>query len=117
MDCSCFQRKLLFLHFCEKLRQKITARNKYVMEHTNNLQVIAKLPRMIYSGLEISKMYHDISDPRLTKSQACDLFIDRIVWGDDNNIFYIMRGFHLWKQMKEEFYQMNETRPLHSSII
>lgn len=111
MDCSCSQREL-FLHIWKKLRQKIDSQNEYVKRHTNNNpKILAQLPRMIYSGLEISEMYHDISDPRLTKSQACDLFIDRIVYGS-TNIFYIMRGFHLWKQMKEEFYQMNETLPL-----
>lgn len=109
---NCFQYRLLFLFFCGRLRQKIYSQNEYVKRHTDNPKIIAQLPHMIYSMLEISEMYHTINDPRLTKSQACDLFIDMIISGNPN-IFYIMRGFHLWKQMKEEFYQMNETLPLY----
>jgi len=108
---DCFQCKLLLLFLCERLRQKIYSQNKYVSQHTDNPKIISQLPHMIYSMLEIAEMYHDISDPRLTKSQACDLFIDMIISGNPT-IFYIMRGFHLWKQMKEELYQMNENLPL-----
>ena len=97
------------LHDWKKLEQKITARNKYVKTHADVQRLIYTLPRMRLTASDIPDIFEDTSDGLLTKRQSLDLRLMHFSMVGDFTTYYIMRGFHLWKQIKEDSFQTNET--------